>query len=377
MGVELERRERTEHQADDILSFLVARDDLKQWSWRRSAKSSADVLASDEALIKISKFALTANNLTYAKFGDSTGFWRFFPAPSPWGQIPVWGIGQIEMSRSPSLGEGERVYGFFPMASHLFVLPGQARRRSFIDGRPHRAALPRTYNEYGLIDRPDRESLTDHELVLRPLFALSFFLWEYLFEANMFSAATVLISSASSKTALGLAFLLAQKKERNSRVVGLTSARNAAFVGRSGKYDDVVPYNAIDTLARHDAIFIDIAGDDTVLRAVHRRFGDRLKRSILVGATHRYKYSAGDDALNSSTERFFTPDHIIARRQQWGAAVLRERQGAAMRSLISDAQDWLRLEYGVGKQALEAAYQAVVEGRVPPDIAHVLSLSAL
>jgi hypothetical protein len=376
MAVELDRRETTENQAGGVLSFLVARDNFAKWSWRRSAKSSFGALASDEALIKITKFALTANNLTYAKFGGSTGFWRFFPAPPSWGQIPVWGIGQIETSKSSSLAEGERVYGFFPMASHLTVLPGQARRRSFIDEAPHRVALPPTYNEYGLIDRPDSESLTDHELVLRPLFALSFYLSEYLFEANLFGAETILISSASSKTALGLALLLAQKKERKNRIVGLTSARNAAFVAGSGKYDDVMPYGAIDALARRDAIFIDIAGEDAVLRAVHRRFGDRLKRSILVGATHWDETSTRDEALNPSTERFFTPDHILARRQQWGAALLRERQTAAMRLLVSDAQNWLRLEYGLGIQAMEAAYRAVVEGRVPPDVAHILSLSA-
>ena len=43
--------------------------------------------------LAIVSFALTANNITYAAFGDAMNYWQFFPVPgddgAAWGCIPV------------------------------------------------------------------------------------------------------------------------------------------------------------------------------------------------------------------------------------------------------------------------------------------------
>ena len=51
----------------------------------------------------------------------------------------------------------------------------------------------------------------------------------------------MLLSSASSKTAYGLAHLV---HARGIKVIGLTSAGNADFVKSLGCYDEVVTYDA-------------------------------------------------------------------------------------------------------------------------------------
>jgi hypothetical protein len=61
----------------------------------------------------------------------------------------------------------------------------------------------------------------------------------------------VILSSASSKTAFGLAFLLAQRKQ--VEVVGLTSKSNADFVGKLGCYDRVATYDQIASLPKQPA----------------------------------------------------------------------------------------------------------------------------
>jgi hypothetical protein len=33
-----------------------------------------------EALLQLDRYALTANNVTYAVFGEPFGYWKFFPA---------------------------------------------------------------------------------------------------------------------------------------------------------------------------------------------------------------------------------------------------------------------------------------------------------
>ena len=150
--------------------------------------------------------------------------------------------------------------------------------------------------------------------------------------------------------------------------------RNLSFVARAGRYDRVVNYDEIDNLPIVDAIFVDIAGDRSVLRAVHRHFGDRIRHSSRVGATHWDGDSEDEDLPGAKPQWFFTPDHILRRRREWGPAVLRERQFAALREFLADANRWLRLEYGVGPQAVERVYRTVLDGRVAPEVANILSL---
>ncbi|MEW6644758.1 MAG: DUF2855 family protein [Pseudomonadota bacterium] len=359
-------------------AFLVKRDHLPEWSWRDAAPP-AD-LADGQVVLRQLRFALTANNITYAKFGGDTQiqYWRFFPADDPWGQIPVWGIGEVARSRHPALAEGERVYGYFPMASHLVVAPDRVRTAGFIDAQPHRAVLPPTYNEYARLDH-DRSydpARADQHLVLRPLFSLSFFLAAYLQDEALFGARQIVISSASSKTAMGLAFLMARDKPDGVRLVGLTSKGNAAFVARAGHYDDVISYDAIAALPTDaKAVFIDIAGDPKVLAAVHRHLGDIIQQSIRVGATHWDSTAAEERLPGPAPQWFFTPDHIVRRRTEWGTDLLRTRLAQAWGAFVDDTDRWLRISHGAGRPAIEAAYSQVLAGGVPAQVAHTLSFA--
>jgi hypothetical protein len=49
----------------------------------------ANALPDDTLLVKIDRFALTANNITYAQLGDLLKYWQLFPAPDDFGNIPV------------------------------------------------------------------------------------------------------------------------------------------------------------------------------------------------------------------------------------------------------------------------------------------------
>ena len=71
--------------------------------------------AEGEILLAIDKFAMTANNVSYAASGDMIGYWRFFPTHAdPWGKVPVWGMADVVASRCPDIAVGERLYGFSP-----------------------------------------------------------------------------------------------------------------------------------------------------------------------------------------------------------------------------------------------------------------------
>ncbi|MGO9702909.1 MAG: DUF2855 family protein [Xanthobacteraceae bacterium] len=357
--------------------FCVAKNDLRRWLWDERDATAIGHLGPDHVEVGIDKFAFTANNVTYARLGDQIGYWRFFPAPEGWGYIPVWGLGHVTRSRHPEVPEGERVYGYFPMATHLIMQPSELRGARFLDAAEHRRELPKTYNEYVLTDRDlnyDRLH-EDHHLVLRPLFSLSFFCAEYLKEERFFGAKQILISSASSKAALGLAFLLVQERSKDVEIIGLTSSANLNFVVRQQIYDDVVTYDSVSSLSKTPTVFVDLSGDAKTRAAVHHALGDSLRHSTSAGFTHWDTLGKPGTGLPGPVPKlFFTPDHIIQRREQWGAETLRARLSTAWQAFLGHVEPWLVIELTAGRCEVERIYCEVLDGRTPPERAHVLAI---
>jgi hypothetical protein len=72
--------------------FVVARDDLQQCKTIETQLPDADALPADALLVKVDRFAFTANNITYAVLGDQLKYWQLFPSPRGLGNIPVWDL---------------------------------------------------------------------------------------------------------------------------------------------------------------------------------------------------------------------------------------------------------------------------------------------
>ena len=173
----------------------------------RLAETDRPALADGAVLLSIDSFALTTNNVTYAATGAQLRYWDFFPSGTDgWGIVPVWGFATVEESRCPDIEPGERLYGYFPMASHLVVLPGRIREASFADVSPHRADLAATYNTYIRLgaETGDDRALEDKRAILYPLYATSYLLFDFLSDNDWFGAEQIIIGSASSKTGIGL-----------------------------------------------------------------------------------------------------------------------------------------------------------------------------
>ena len=120
---------------------------------------SPDDLADSEALLAISRFSLTANNVTYALFGDAMKYWNFFPASSAsLGRVPVWGYAEVIASKTGGVDVGSRVYGYFPIANTLKVQPVKVSAASFRDGAAHRQEMAAAYNHYNVVQPEDGET---------------------------------------------------------------------------------------------------------------------------------------------------------------------------------------------------------------------------
>lgn len=355
-----------------MTDFLVKRDDLREC---RIAESEIVELARGQALLRVDSFGLTANNVTYAVFGEAMSYWDFFPAEDGWGRVPMWGFAEVERSETDGVAPGTRWYGYLPPSSHLVVTPTDADDRGFDDGSPHRAALPSAYQRYLVTDADPfyRTGTEEMQMLLRPLFFTSFLIDDQLADDGLATRGPVLISSASSKTAIAAAFLLARRE--GVRLVGLTSPANAEFVRGLAIYDQTLTYDEVDSLERGSATFVDIAGDGEVRLAVHSHFGDELVHSMLVGFTHWQDFGASDGELPGPAPIFFfAPDRVTKRSKDWGGAGLGTRVADAWHPFCEWTAGWLDVVRGQGFEAVQSVYLDVLEGRVDPKTAHVLSL---
>ena len=358
---------------EGMADFLVKRDDFRE---SRVSEGSPPEIEDGEALLAVKTFGLTANNVTYAVFGEAMSYWNFFPAEDGWGRVPMWGFAEVAQSRADGVEPGTRLYGYLPPSTHLVVTPADADGSGFVDGSAHKAELPSAYHRY-LATASDpfyREDTEAMQMLLRPLFFTSFLIDDLLDDEGLVARGPIVVSSASSKTAIAAAFLLARRE--GVELIGLTSPRSAEFVDGLGIYGSTVTYDAIDSLDRGPATFVDIAGDGEVRHAVHSHYGDDLVYSMAVGATHWEGMEPGEGELPGPAPTFFfAPDRVVKRSKDWGRTGLESRVADAWHPFCEWIGERLETVDGEGFDDLQDAWLEVLEGGVAPEKAHVLSLS--
>lgn len=335
----------------------------------------ADHLVDGQVVLEVESFALTSNNISYALAGDMLDYWGFFPTDAPWGRIPVMGFGRVVVSRHPEVAEGGRYFGFFPMADHHVVDPTPTRH-GFADGAPHRSGHAAAYRSFDrLDDDPAHDTATEGQyLLVRGLFITSFLIDDFLADTGLSDGATVLVTSASSKTSIALAHCLSRRS--GCRSVGLTSSRHTAFVESLGLYDSVVTYDDLTSLPSEPAVLVDMAGNTAVRSAVHHHYGDQLRHSSQVGATHWEAGGADATALPGPAPAFFfAPSQMKKRSDEWGRSEFEARVATALADFVADTTRWLRVERSAGAAEVEAVYRSVLEGESDPAVGHVLSLT--
>ena len=379
----------------NTLNFLVQKDKIQQAQLRDVPDAP---LADGHVRIRIDRFALTSNNITYAAFGDAMNYWNFFPVAAPaadsaanggaaMGQIPVWGFGDVTQTSHPGVAVGERLYGYYPMASSVVLKPDRLTPASFHDAAPHRAQLHAVYNQYMRcnVDPFYTPASEDIQALLRPLFITSWLIDDFLADNAFFGAqqlgagekGVALLSSASSKTAYGTAFGLIQRE--GIEVVGLTSPANVAFCESLGCYHRVLTYDQLDAIAADRAcVYVDFAGNGALRKSVHARFVN-LKYSCSIGGTHVESLSGGKDLAGPRPVLFFAPAQIKKRASEWGAQEFGKRMVQAWFAFTKVACDpvkpWITVAHHVGAPAVTAAYAQVLKGQGDPRVGHMLSLS--
>ncbi|WP_298021269.1 DUF2855 family protein [uncultured Parasphingopyxis sp.] len=334
-------------------------------------------IGAGQILVAIEDYAMTANNITYAVFGEPAGlfgndqgYWDFFSERGEPGRLPVWGFGTVVDSKSDGIAPGDRYYGYWPMASHCLLNPSDIGPMGFTDATPRRTTLPPIYNSYQKVDSiPDyRAEHHDYWPVFRPLFLTGWLIADQYADDGDYGVAQVIVASASSKTAIGTGFAHRKREGDKPRCIGLTSRSNVEALAGTGIYDQVLAYDDLETLdASLPTGFVDIAGNGTLTQAIHAHFGDNLSHSMVVGKSH-WDAPSAEGLAGPAQEGFFAPGRAQKRIADWGPQGFGERMAAGWLAFMEIAPDLLTIERRTGAEAALEAYRTTLAGDADPTV---------
>lgn len=357
-----------------MIEFQVRKEDFAD---TRIVETTAPPLADRAARLRLDLFAMTSNNITYAAMGKGElGYWDFFPAQEGWGRPPCWGFATAAASNSEHVAIGARVYGYFPIGTHLDVTPSRVTVNGFFDGAEHRKPKSPVYNQYLLatVDPAYDSGREAEQSLFRPLYATGWWAADFICRGPPVPG-TVILTSASAKTALATAHQL--KSIGGAKMIGLTSARNLDYVRGTGLYDQSATYeNAADIVLEGTVVYVDFLGREEVTAELHRALGSALRRSVLIGATDWAAKSGGILVPKAKLdgpqpEFFFVPGYAAQRIKEDGA--LRGRLLTDMRTFYATSNRFVKPTQLSGPQAVEASWHRLLNGQVPPREGLVLS----
>jgi len=342
----------------------------------RTVETSQPELGEGEIRVAIDKFAVTSNNVGYAVSGDMIGYWKFFPTgEEPWGKVTVWGMADVVESKSPDIEVGERLYGFYPMSSHLVMTPGRVKDEHFMDVAPHRRDLPALYNQYSRTraEPAELQAIEDERCVFFPLFMTGFVIADFLLDNDWFGAQQIVIGSVSSKTGFGLASFI-KANGYQGKVVGLTSDHNKRFVEDLGICDQVVTYDEVESLDNVPSAYVDMSGDGPTRARLHNHLGNNMKNSQIVGVTHWDAEQVQEKLPGSQPVFFFTPAHVDKRNADWGPGVLMQKGYAASAGLAMQLKGQLKMEYHQGAGACATVWRDMLDNKISGQQGIIVSL---
>ena len=180
-----------------------------------------------------------------------------------------------------------------------------------------------------------------------------------------------MISSASSKTSYGTAFLL-----DGIHRVGLTSEGNRAFTESLGCYDEVLTYDEVADMPREPSRSTSTSPATPPFAAP----GARAPRARALGGRRRRppRRRARPRRRRRPPRRrptfFFAPDQMRKRYADWGPDGVEQKHAEAWDRFAPVVADWVDVVVGNGPEALRADWLETLAGSTPPRTGHVIQL---
>ncbi len=355
-----------------MFEFRIDRSDLQRAQW---TECSTPTLQAGEVRFAVERFGLSANNITYADLGDKFSYWQFFPTAQGFGLLPIWGFARVVESCHAEFAIGQRAYGYWPLAQSWVLTPQVLSAAGFVDKSKARLALPSVYQHYQRWQRaPSARAGREIDAIaearyalLRPLYMTAWLCADFLHDSAFFSAGSVVILSASSKTALALGAAL-KRLAPGIPTTGFTSSANVEFVRSTGCFDAVMSYDAIEQLAKTTTALVDVAGSASLLARVHQHLNDTLCYSAVLGISHRGELAPTDCVLpGAKPQLFFAPTQVKKRVEQHGPGWIEQHSRLDWEDFLQRSEAWLTVSVETSLEQIQECYLNVLAGKANAD----------
>jgi len=375
--------------------------------WAKGKGLSAKALVAKEArvaeleqgqvLLKVEKFAFSQMALGYLM----KGFTRTFSAYHNFYQYPeegfyrsaCWGYCTVVESMHPKVAVGTRLYGLVPPARYQVQVVGGTIPASR-SGDPAKVELAMTdvpfnlrrFQEMDVVCAPsdtkaeeevDGEAalLEEWRLVLKEIYTMAFYMDENLLvDTGMINS--VIISCASSKTALALAYCLRMRDMRY--VVGLTSPEHLDFVKSTDLYHEVFTYDSVDDLPNSRTIvYMDFKCDGELRQKITLRMGTNLMYNMVLGPAV-FQKRMKDQVFEKRAREVLFDESSWRERRRMVAEVTKTGRNEKLRdsfpAFVRKMREHVKLRRACGMDGFKAAYDSVYSNSAPPSAAYICSL---
>jgi hypothetical protein len=122
-------------------------------------------------------------------------------------------------------------------------------------------------------------------------------------------------------------------------------------------------------------VMVDMAGNAEVISQVHHHYGDNMKYSCRIGATHFDKMGSSKNLPGATPEFFFAPSHREARSAELGSDAFTKQMWKAFANFRKFCDNWMSIEYSYGPDAVKHTYQSILTGKANPATGQIVSIS--
>jgi len=235
----------------------------------------------------------------------------------------------------------------------------------------------RRFQEYEVIEggRGNNSELEDWKILTKELYTMAFYMDENLVvDTGMINS--VLISCASSKTAIALAYCLRMRQMRY--VVGLTSQEHLDFVRSTGLYHEVFTYDECDQLPNDRTIvYMDFRCDGALRQKITQHMGTNLMYNMVLGPAV-FQKSMKDQLFEKRAREILFDESKWRERRRMVAEVTKTGRNEQLKysytAFVERARSWINLKHLGGTDAFASVYQKVFENGAPRDEGYICSM---
>ncbi|CAJ1335517.1 unnamed protein product [Effrenium voratum] len=347
-------------------------------------KQKVRELDQGEVLLRVDKFAFSHMALGYLM----KGFTRTFGAYHNFYRCPeenlyrsaCWGFATVMESTHPKVAVGTRLYGIMPPARFQVqsvggIIPGKKDEPSLVELTMEEVPFNlRRFQEMEVVSDGLEPHLEDWIISTKEIYTMAYYMDEQLLvDTGMINC--VVISCASAKTALALAFCLRMRDMRY--VFGLTSKEHLDFCRSTDLYHEVFSYEDVASLPNnHTVVYMDFKCDGELRQQITLRMGTNLMYNMVIGPAV-FQKKAKDQLFEKRAREVLFDESSWRERRRMVAEVTKtgrnEKLKYSYQSFIERMKKFITVKHISSFDGFVAMYTSLYSNAASPADLHVCS----